>query len=192
MSQHLETEEIAAYLSHGLPSTARSNLEAHLAACRLCRREVISARRLVRTRSFRNRLPILLPAAIAAGLAISLVGRAVLAPTVVQPAVRGSTATDEVERAATIQALSPAEGALVARNAVRFTWSGDKRRPLYRLTLTEASGRALWLQDTRDSTLALPSDVTLSQGMMYYWYVDALNSDGSALTTGTHRFSVKP
>ncbi|HET6795833.1 MAG TPA: zf-HC2 domain-containing protein [Gemmatimonadales bacterium] len=189
MNEHPDTEEIAAYLSHGLPSAGRAKLEAHLASCRDCRREVTSARRLLYTGALRSRWPMVLPAAIAAILALTLLGRWALAPPVERQMVRGPVETD---RAQTIPAFSPLDDAIMARASVRFAWAGQSGRPLYRLTLTDGSGKALWIQNTADTMLSLPADLVLDFGRTYFWYVDALDSTGTSLTTGTRRFSVAP
>jgi putative zinc finger protein len=189
MNQHPDTEEIAAYLSHGLPSGGRAKLEAHLASCQACRREVTSARRLLYTGLLRSRWQLLLPAAIAAILAVTLLGRSALAPPLEHPMVRGPGDTD---RAQTIPAFSPLDDATLARASVRFAWASQSGRPLYRLTLTDGSGKALWIQSTVDTLLSLPADVVLDSGRTYFWYVDALDSTGTSLTTGTRRFSVAP
>jgi Putative zinc-finger len=190
MNHHPDTEDIAAYLNRSLPSAAHSDLEAHLASCRSCRREVISARRLVQAASLRSRWPMIVPAAVAALLALTLAGRAVLVPTVHRPGVRGPAAAAGTEKVPTIPAFSPPEGRSVPVGTVRFTWGGQLDQPLYRLTLTDGSGKALWVRDTGDTTLAVLADVALAPGRTYFWYVDALDANGEALTTGTRRFVI--
>jgi hypothetical protein len=71
-------------------------------------------------------------------------------------------------------------------------WSSLGGRSLYRLTLTEGSGRAVWLHETSDTSAVVPGDVGLVLGERYYWYVDALDSSGASLTTGTRRFTIAP
>lgn len=192
MTQHPETEEIAAYLSDGLPAPDRATLEAHLAECRPCRQEVTSARRLLQTRSLRSRWPIMVPAAAAAVLALTILGRGVLSPGIGEEVVRAGGEANEAEAVPSIQVLSPAGGDPVAGHAILFVWAGQTGQPLYRLTLTDAGGRAVWMGDTSDTTLALPATVTLAPGRTYFWYVDALDSAGRSLTTGTRRFSIAP
>jgi|tagenome__1003787_1003787.scaffolds.fasta_scaffold20922382_2 hypothetical protein len=192
MNHHPDTEDIAAYLNRSLSSAAHSDLEAHLASCRSCRREVISARRLVQAASLRSRWPMIVPAAVAALLALTLAGRAVLVPTVHHTGVRGPAAAASTEKVPTIPAFSPLESQSVPAGTVRFTWGGQLDRPLFRLTLTDGSGKALWVRDTGDTTLAVPADVALAPGRTYFWYVDALDANGEALTTGTRRFVIAP
>jgi len=91
-----------------------------------------------------------------------------------------------------LRALAPVDRDTVEGSGLAFAWSSQPGRSLYRLTLTDASGRALWLRDTPDTTLALPVDVSLSGGVTYFWYVDALDADGRSVTTGTRRFTIAP
>ena len=192
MTEHPTAEAIAAYLSDSLPAPDRSALEAHLAECRSCRHEVTSARRLLERVSLRRRWSILVPATAAAVLALTLLGRGVSWPPVKQEVVRGSEAADGVEAAGSIQVLSPRNDVTLAAAAIPFVWAGQPGRPLYRLTLTDGSGHALWVQDTTDTTLTLPPSITLAPGRTYFWYVDALDSTGRSLTTGSRRFSTVP
>jgi hypothetical protein len=134
----------------------------------------------------------IVPAAAAAVLALALLGRGLFRPPVEQEAVRGSEAANGVEAAASIQVLSPRNEATVAGRAVPFAWVGQPGRPLYRLILTESSGRAVWSQDTNDTTVTLPARITLAPGRTYFWYVDALDSAGRTQTTGTRTFSIHP
>jgi hypothetical protein len=192
MTEHPETEEIAAYLSDGLSAPDRATLETHLASCRLCRQEVVSARRLLKTGLLRSRWSMMVPAAAAAVLALALLSRGVFWPPAEREAVRGGGAADEIETAPSIQVLSPADEETIAGPGVLFVWAGQPGRPLYRLTLTDGSGHALWIRDTADTTTALPAAVTLARGHTYFWYVDALDAAGRSLTTGTRTFSTRP
>jgi putative zinc finger protein len=192
MTEHPPAEAIAAYLSDGLPAPDRATIEAHFAECRACRQEVTSARQLLQPGLFRSRWSMVVPAAAAAVLALALLGRGVLRPPVEQEAVRGSEAANEVEAAPSIQVLRPMNEATVAGRAVAFAWAGQPGRPLYRLILTDGSGRALWSKDTNDTTVTLPAGITLTPGRTYFWYVDGLDSAGRTLTTGTRTFSIQP
>ena len=72
MSQHPAIELLAAYLSGTLSPPEQATIETHMAACRPCRQEVTSARRLVRSRTSRIRWLVVAPAAAAAVLALML------------------------------------------------------------------------------------------------------------------------
>lgn len=192
MTDHPATEAIAAYLDDSLPAPDRATLEAHLAWCRPCRQEVTSARRLLETRALRSRWSMMVPVAAAAVLLLALLGRGLLSPLPVEDTVRAGGEAEGADGVPSIQVLSPADWDTVGRDAILFAWAGQAGSPLYRLTLTDAGGRALWVQDTTNTTLTLPVSVTLAPGRTYFWYVDALDSAGRSLTTGTRRFSTAP
>ena len=192
MTQHPETEELAAYLSDALPPPTRALLETHLAGCRPCRREVTSARRLLESRPLWGRWPIVVPAAAAAALALAILGQGVLSPRGEEEILRGVGEATEAEAVPSIQVLSPIDKDTVAGHATLFIWAARPGRPLYRLTLTDGNGHALWVRDAIDTALVLPDSVTLASGRTYFWYVDALDAAGRSLTTGTQRFSVQP
>lgn len=84
------------------------------------------------------------------------------------------------------EAVEGCAGALV------FRWLSQPDRPLYRLSVTDASGREVWSTETRDTTIALPAEVSLDRGRTYFWTVDALGADGRSLTSRTKRFSTTP
>lgn len=190
VGEHPSSEDLAAYLSNTLTANERAKLEAHLAACRQCRREVTSARRFIRSRPSPPVLRWGVPAAAAA---------AVLAVVLLSPLRSGRLETS-VKRAGEdaavsammprIRIVSPASGDTVKGSQVVFVWQSAGNKPLYRLTLTEASGSAVWTGDTSDTTLALPASVSLGRGQNYFWFIDALGADGDAITTGAHHFTV--
>ena len=191
MSPHPATEAIAAYLSGTLSPPEQNTLETHLARCRPCRQEVTSARRLIGSHPPRGRWLWVAPAAAAAVLAVVLLGRWPRAPGPVNEPVRSGEEAGPGE-ALRLRALAPADRDTVSARGLVFTWASQAGRPLYRLTLTDGSGHAVWLQDTSDTTLALPAKVSLDLGRTYFWYVDALDADGRSLTTGTLRFTISP
>ena len=191
LGEHPTSEEVAAYLSDALSADERTTLEAHLAVCPQCRREVISARRLIRSHYSPPVRRWIIPAAAAAVLAVVLLsplrsGRV---------ATTGSRAAEDAAVSATmpkIRVVSPAGGDTISGAHVVFVWQKAGNAALYRLTLTDASGSAVWAKDGPDTTLALPANVSLAKGQNYFWFVDALAADGAALTTGTHRFTTAP
>jgi putative zinc finger protein len=188
MSEHPAVEVVAAYLSGTLASADAAAFEAHLASCRPCRQEMLSAGRLIASHRPRSRGLLVTSLTAAAVLAVVLVARG--SRSAEEP-VRGENRVG-TERTPGLRALAPADRDTVEGRGLAFTWSSQSGRPLYRLTLTDASGHALWLRDTPDTTLALPLDVALPGGGTYFWYVDALDADGRSVTTGTRRFTIPP
>jgi len=187
MAAHPAAELIAAYLSGTLSPPEVAAVEGHVAGCRACRQEVTSARRLIRSRPRPNRWWLALPAAAAAAVII-MVGRA-SGPRAAPDAIR---ADGGGPAAAGLTALAPADRQAVPLRRLVFVWASHAGRPVYHLTLMDGAGRAVWLGETPDTTLALPAGVSLDAGQAYYWYVDALDVDGGSLTTGTHRFTAAP
>jgi anti-sigma factor ChrR (cupin superfamily) len=191
VGEHPSSEEVAAYLSNALTPNDRAILEAHLAVCPQCRREVTSARRLIRSHASSTVVRWAVPAAAAA---------AVLAVVLLSPPksdrleVASRRAAQDAAVSATtprISIVSPASADTVNGSQVVFVWQKVGKDLLYRLTLTDASGNAVWTKDTPDTTLTLPASLSLGKSQNYFWFVDALGADGTALTTGTHRFTTE-
>lgn len=184
-TRHPDSEEIAAYISGGLSAGQRETVEAHLAECRECRAEVTTARRLlrspVRTRGF---------------LVASLAAAAVLVVAVFMP--RSHSEPTDLERDAdpgagpAIVVVSPAAGHPVRRAGLSFTWRSQSGDPRFRFTIADARGEKLWSQDTGDTTIALPDSLQLVPGATYFWYVDALDTAGLAVSTGPRALRVAP
>ena len=190
--EHPAAEDVAAYLSERLSPDARAALEEHLAECRECRQLVTSARRLLRSHRAPTRLLWVIPPAAAAILAIALLARAPSTSPVGDEPLRSDSGASGPESALTIPIVAPADGDTVAARPIVFVWRGQPGGPLYRLSLTEASGREVWSGETSDTTLSLPAEVPLDRGRTYFWTVDALGADGRSLTTRTKRFSTVP
>ena len=188
MLVHPGTEVIAAYLSNGLPLEHRSELEIHLAGCLPCRREVTSARRILRANARRGHR--LLAGSIAAAAAVLLVAvllRRSPGTLAVSNSLRDGRGLDAAPH---LVAVAPADGDTLSATGLRFVWTRHEGQPLYHLTLTDAGGRAVWVRESMDTAVRLATEVELTPGRTYYWYVDAIDGGGSSLTTGTHRFTV--
>jgi Putative zinc-finger len=190
MPEHPPAESIAAYLSDTLSPQQVAALEVHLAGCRPCRLEVSSARRIIRSRAARNVWLLTATAtAAAAAVLVAVLTRSPQVPSAPPDSLR--TRGNVVEDIApSLAALAPADGATVTRDALRFVWAGHDGRPLYHLTLTDPSGRAVWVRETSDTALKPEPEIGLDPGRSYYWYVDALDAGGTSLTTGPHRFTI--
>ena len=190
-NDHPGPEEIAAYLSDALPPDERAVVEAHLARCRSCRRQVTSAHAVLRTRPGPTRWLVIAAAAV---IAIVLIrpwtfreGATALQPSEIERARVGPLTTDLA-----IVALAPADGDTIRGANPRFTWRSRGADVLYHLSLTDTRGRALWTIDTRDTTVVLPPNVRLEVGTRYFWLVDALGTNAVSWTTGTRAFVVSP
>jgi hypothetical protein len=96
------------------------------------------------------------------------------------------------DAASRIGVVAPVEGAIVGTAPLVFVWRDQTGKPLFRFTLTDATGGEVWTRETGDTTVTLPASVSLAPGRTYFWTVDALGSDGRSLTTRNHRFVVRP
>ena len=185
MQGHHSSEELAAYLSGSLSQQARASFESHIADCRACRIETMSARRLLNTsRSQRSRW--IVPSALAAA------GMIALASTILRD--DGTERTSRVvERNGTgtesVPMVTPSDGESVTANPI-FTWRAAGNHTLYRLSVADGAGTQIWEVETRDTVVALPSSVPLRDGLEYLWTVAAIDVDGVQSHGDTRRFRI--
>ncbi len=180
---HLETGEVASYLDRALAPDEQARVEAHLADCADCRRELIEVSRLRHAR-FRSRWWVLGPALAAAAAALFFVTRSPDTPAT-EPVLR-----DGGEPALTIGLVAPGDSA-VSPGSLTFTWRSAAPRASYRLTLSDERGDVVWSATSIDTTQRPPSRVSWRTGRTYFWYVDALLPDGRSVTSGVRRFTVR-
>jgi hypothetical protein len=190
-TQHLLARLVAAYLERRLDAEERAAVEAHLATCEDCRREVLEVSRLIlKRRRARQVLPVagIAAAAVLALVAgVSLIGGppetaasgAVRAPTLPPPA-RALTAVEP-----------PQDTTLSVGEGIRFLWRAADPGSTYRLTVLDEAGGPVWSTRTSDTVAFLPAEAGPEEIGGYFWFVDALASDGSTLTSGTRRFSLR-
>jgi hypothetical protein len=186
--EHPSAEELAAYVSGSLAPPEASNLETHLSDCWPCRQEVTGARQLLRSRPGDRRW-LVAPIAAAAVLALLLVRPDTVKLGEAPLRSDGGGGLDSVR---TLAVVSPAEGDTASPDRPTFIWRAEAGAPLYRLTITDRTGRTLWRGDTSDTTLTPPPDLRLDNGSRFFWYVDALDVGGRSITTGTRSFHTAP
>ena len=186
-TQHLTPEDVAAFLDRRLTVAERAGVEAHLADCRLCRDEMTSVRRLLRTGQSIRPI-VLIPASLAAAAAIAFVALT-LGRSTDLAGDRVRSQPTPAEAAGPIATRLPADGDTISIARPAVVWSSIAGEPTYRFTLTDASGQLLWTSSTTDTSVTLPSQVNLHSRQTYFWYVDALRADGRAASTGVHRFT---
>ena len=185
---HPGPDELSAWLDGSISVSDRARIEAHVARCDDCRRDVVEVLRVVKPRADRRVWP-----AAAALAAAAVVAVLVFAPGEneragrSEPVLRGpeTTLSDETPAPAIVH---PADAATTDSRDVAFTWRASGRASSYRLTLTDEDGDVVWSASTADTVLALPADSALAPGGTYFWYVDALLPDGRSLTSGVHEF----
>jgi hypothetical protein len=165
--QHLEADEIAAYVDGIAVGDARVAIQAHLAACAECRAEVAEVLPIVRAlpRARRVRRQIWIPAAAAAGLVLLWAGPRVLR----EPAVE-----EHREEAVTMTVSPRAVAPIGAVDAVTvLVWSALPSADRYRARLFDSDGTVIWEHETGDTVAALPRSVTLRARLPYFWKVEA-------------------
>jgi anti-sigma factor RsiW len=164
-SQHLEADQIAAYLDRDAEGAQRSRIEAHLVECVDCRRELLEADEIRASLPARRALRLVpVAAAAAAVLAVGLVSRAdrkVGAPVHREPAVTATMAP---------ATIAP-RGELASVDTIR--WSRVPSADRYRVAIYESEGTPVWEATVNDTAAALPDTVHLRPGRSYYWSVRA-------------------
>jgi hypothetical protein len=176
--------DVAAYIDRGLKPHRLSEIEEHLAYCEDCRENLVKAQEIV-SRSRRTPIYVRSAVILAAAAAVALVAI---------PTLRRSTDPRDSMRASGDARPLAVYGPIgdIRSRPVRFTWSAIPGALSYHLTVTTADGETVWSTSLTDTTLAAPAAVTLAAGNRYLWNVDAIATDGSTRSTGTHEFGIVP
>jgi len=186
---HPSSETIADFINGRLSKEVRSTVESHFAECRMCRQQVVSARRMLDTYRKRHPLRYAIPTA-AVGLVL-----AVFVPRMFSRTSAGETLRDHresnIDGLPRFSLVAPSDDDSNVGSQPTFVWRNQPGRPLFRLTLTDGV-REVWSVSTRDTSAKLPDSVRLAPTRKYSWYVDAIGADGRSLTTATQRFQVRP
>ena len=190
---HVDGERIAAYLDGKLAPEEHPRVEAHLADCDACRTELLAVTRILESQRRQRRLYTLGPVAAAA----AIVGLVLFLPFRSERTgeSRGDAGVERsvaAEGTAVVATVAPSETAAVSASELVFTWRSSGPDAFYRLTVIDETGDEIWTDETADSVLFLPPGVAMEPGGRYFWYVDALLSDGSSATTGMHQFMIVP
>jgi hypothetical protein len=188
ITDHPSTEAIADFINGRLSPEVRSTVESHFAECRICRQQVVSARRLLDTYQGRRPLRLMIPLA-AVALVLVVFAPRMMSRTPASDAMRGRRGSN-TEGLSRLTIVAPRDGDSIVASRVMFVWRNQPGQPLFRLTLTDGV-RELWSVSTSDTSAQLPDSVRLAPARSYSWYIDALGADGRSLTSGTQRFQVK-
>lgn len=185
---HLTVDEMAALIDDRLAVDRRRQMEAHLALCSECRSELVAASALVDSAPARPRVPVRWIAAAAATIlalnAVPLAKRAFLsAPTTSERA--------EVARTTSIRLMSPAGGTQPSLDSLTFAWRAMPSVSTYQLFVTDSLGTPIIALKTTDTTGGTIAREKLVPGASYFWYVDALRSDGSSTTSTPVGFTIR-
>lgn len=190
---HLDGDLIAGYLERRLPDEDAALVESHLAECAACRREAREVSAFLRGGSPRRRW---VPASVAVVAAAAAVVGLIVVGLPGDPPGSGNDPfragpDHETEAVPTFAALAPAEGRAASPDTLVFAWSPAAPDASYRLTLTDDTGEIVWEEETADTALALPSDVTLRPGGSYLWYVDAVMPDAGVASTHVRELEIE-
>lgn len=188
---HINAEDLTAYLDGELSGDAKARIQAHLAECDECRSEVVELSGALRPQRRSRRWTIAVPTAAAAAVAALLL----LGPFEMGGDSRSADrlrpgSTVELEAVPEISVSRPGPGSTVGPEQIEFSWADMGGEATYRLTLTDEGGDPLWTVETTRSVVVLPEDVKLVPGRRYLWFVDALLADGTHATTGVQSFNV--
>jgi hypothetical protein len=182
LTEHLEPQAVAAYAAGRLNDSERERIERHLAQCPECVSEVVAIHRMTRPARWPARL---LVGGLAAAAALAIwIGGPGRAPPAPADDIRGPEAPSVLQ----LDAVRPADGSTLGDSG--FAWHAIENAVTYRLTITDEAGDEMWSQTTSDTSLLLPAGARLAPGRTYFWYVDALRSDGASATSGVRRFQI--
>ncbi len=183
IAPHLDPERIAAYVDSTLDRTFRPEVEAHLADCQRCRREVAEISRLVRTLPRRRSWHTIGPLAAAAVLLIALG---------VWQMIPNAPESDAVLREpaiTTAPAPVPLEPVGSVARVDSVFWTSVPGADRYRLTLFDDGGVVVWETEGPDTASLLPPDVPMEQGS-YFWKVEARTGFGRWVDSDLVEFTI--
>jgi hypothetical protein len=179
---HVNDLQIAAFLDRGLSGAEYDRVEAHLAECAECRRQVLDTDELVQ-RVRRPKRLIVGTAVVAAAASVIFIAL---------PSIRGGDGSvknpeyrDSGPTSSLIAYGPTGESPL---RSLHFVWSAASGAMSYRFTVSRANGETLWTQSGRATAVILPASVTLRAGDRYFWVADAILEDGSSRSTGLREF----
>jgi hypothetical protein len=190
---------LAAFVDGGLPESARSRVQGHLADCETCLRQVtaalrsletpppeVPARLLARARGLAQTpadgalAPVWRWSMISAAAGLALVAAIQFWPLRTAPAP--GTLPAEVRsppgQLAAPELLSPEEGSVVGREQIDFRWRAVAGAISYEILLVTAEGDVLWQDRTEETGARLPGTVPIAPGQEVYVWVRAHLLDG--------------
>jgi hypothetical protein len=183
---HLASGEVAAYLDGALPPSDQSRVEAHLAACDMCRTEVTEVAGLLRARPRRQAWYVPIGVAAAAAVALLLVWPRPGEQPVVSPGYREPVVT------ATVAPVVVAPRGVIIGTAPRLIWTGVPGAYCYRLAVFDGTGTVLWETQMSDTSAVLPESIRLREGASYYWKVEAQTGWNRWVASDLVPFSLRP
>ena len=189
---HLNEADIAAYLDGAMPDAERKSVEAHLASCDACRMEVTASQEAVSTAprtGARSRIPVRWIGLFAAA-AVMVVAVSTLSRTTSSGYSERGTATGFPGVQRVVAIVSPTDNSALGSDR-RLVWRSEGSGATYRITIGDDSGQPLHSASLPDTTFAIPESLSLVSGRKYFWYVDAITSEGTTATSGLNSFTIE-
>lgn len=184
-SGHLDPSEVAAYVDGALDDAGRARVDTHLVDCGQCRAELIAVRRIVARASRRRRWFALTTLAAAAAVVLLIVW-----PRGGERGAPGGPVVRDGETAVTGVILITPDSVTVL--PLSFAWHPVANATTYRVDLTTPAGALIWSGATSDTAMTVSDSVSLPTGVAYYYYVDALLTDGTSVSSGVRQIRVRP
>ena len=165
--QHLEPNEVVAYVDRVTTASTRTRIESHLATCAECRAEVIDAARIITT------LP--RPRATRLRAGVSAAGIAAMLLVVLWPLADRQPGNQQHRESAVTATIAPViltpVGPVESANA--FSWSSVPHADRYDVRVFDSDGSVVWQRQTTDTVVAPPPTIGFRTGRPYYWKVEA-------------------
>lgn len=127
----------------------------------------------------RRRMPLWIPAALAAGIALIFVAVPTLRTAPPEPVLRGPA----------LQPVQPADSAVLSAPPTELRWPCEAAPHTTRVELLDAAALRIWQGSTRNCTVALPAQIQAS--MLDGAYLWRLTSDNGEVVAGPFGFSVE-
>jgi hypothetical protein len=183
--QHLDPNEVVAYVDRVATPSSRARIESHLATCAECRAEVSDAARIIATlppaRGRRRRI------------AISAAGIAAMLLIFLWPRANREPLHQEHREAPITTTIAPVVltpvGPVESANA--FSWSSVPHADRYDVRVFDADGSVVWQRGTTDTTLVAPRDIGFRAGRPYYWKVEAHTGFDRSTASELVEFSIR-
>lgn len=182
---HVTIELLSQYLDQMLAPADRSAVEAHLAECGACRSELIEVHRVLRGTVNRRRTG-RWAFGLAAAIAMLIVGWRMSADGPAPDRFRADPAETS------IAAVAPAADAELPGAGLTFRWRSVGPDAQYHLTISYPNGTPVWRSITGDTALRPPDSIVSRLSGPYFWTVDAIRIDGTAISSDPRRVVILP
>ena len=193
----LDEDALAAFVSGDVTAAQRAAALAHLTVCARCRHAVAILSRViadhriaseihgVRRPSWPRRARWTAGVAAAAAIVFLL-----LRPSGADELAPGSELREPPITVVGGPTLIAPRGRVAA--VTNLTWSLVPHAERYRLRLYDATGTALWENETTDTVAAVPASIPLPPGATYFWKVEAKTGRNRWVSSDLTQFTLAP